>query len=92
MKSRESVDGVATVTGYSINPMITLVPVSASGSGSVSVKPDAAGADFSPVYDEAGDPLALDLSAQDSRVIQGRFTAVKVTSDTAEDEFILSVT
>lgn len=94
MKSAIAVSGVATVEdkfpGASIQ--FTVVPISASGTGTVVAKPDAttdAAAGFEPVYDSEGVALTVDLSSQSTHTIVGKFEAVRITSSNTADTFSL---
>lgn len=71
---------------------LTVVSVSASGTGTVTGRP-AGSPGFETIYDTDGTtPLTFDLSeSQASRVLDCDYEAVKVQSDTAEDEFYLMI-
>ena len=92
MKIAEAVDGVAEVTGSLLNPQITVVPDSASGSGALTAIPDdVPGAVHEAVNDESGSAVSLDLSAQKSLRLAGGFKAIKVESSSSSDTFTLYV-
>jgi len=92
MQSVAAVDGVATVEGGPyINPQITVVPTSASGTGTVTGKPFATGAGYETVYDAGGNALSLDLSAQTTHTLIGSYMGFKITSDDSADTFTMSV-
>ena len=95
MKSAAAVSGVATVEDPFAGSAIqfTVVPISASGTGTVTIKPDSttdSGAGYEPLYDSAGAALTVDLSAQITHTIIGKFEGVKVTSDNDADTFYLA--
>lgn len=93
-----SVSGVATFDdGNSVGPVtqITVIPTSASGTGTVTVKPvdttDATAA-YEALYDSAKAAMTIDLSAQNTVVVQGpELSGVKVTSSNSADTFSLVV-
>jgi len=93
MKSADAVSGVATVeaTLYSSAVRMTVVPTSASGTGTVTVK-TAGTTDHSPGYEPAYESdgttaLTVDLSAQKSLDLPGPLVGIKVTSDNSADTF-----
>jgi hypothetical protein len=95
MKSASAVSGVATVEGeFTGGILFTIVPTSASGTGTITVKPPQttdAPTGYEAAYDADGAALTVDLSAQSTHRIDARLLGVKVTSDNAADTFELVV-
>jgi hypothetical protein len=95
MQSVEAVSGVATLEGSFAGSGVqfTVLPISASGTGTVTVKPDGttdAVTGYEAAYATDGaTALTVDLSAQQTFVLHGRLAGVKVTSDNSSDTFHL---
>lgn len=92
-----AVSGVATVersTGFR-NPNITIVPTSASGTGSVEIRPSGAGfvtTAYEPVFQEDGSsPFTVPMAAQRTVRIEGMFFGLKVRSTNSSDDFTIVV-
>ena len=84
--------GVAEVTGIADKSGIqfTVIPGTASGTGSVEVVPDM-GTAYEAVYDKDGNALTIDLSAQISHRLPVSCKSIKITSDNPADTYSLKV-
>lgn len=95
VRSARAVDGVATVEGEFRGIItFTVVPISASGTGTVTAKMRRApniDVGYETAYNEDGDAMTLDLSAQVSKIYKGNLSGIKVSSDSSSDTFDLLV-
>lgn len=86
----------AAIVELNVGPgaQVTIVPVSASGTGTITGKPFnkvVPGVGFESIFDAAGSALTVDLSAQKTFVLNGYYGSIKVESDTGADEFFVTV-
>jgi hypothetical protein len=93
--SESRIDAVSGVATLEVRPnrwvqQFTVTPDSASGTGTVTVRPSNA-AGFEQLFDKDGVAVTIDLSAQKTYIAEGSLTGIKVTSDNSSDTFELSV-
>ena len=90
---KAAVDGVAVVSSQgSVRTQITILPISASGTGTLTALP-AGGTAYEAVYDSAGNALtSIALSAQKTYLVEGFYSGFKLTSSNTADTFELFAT
>ena len=85
-----AVDGVAEIAvPFSGSVQFTLVPISAAGNATIEATP-AGLTTYEAVYDDAGNPLVVDLSLQTTLVLNWKAVgSIRATSSNSADTFKL---